>query len=120
MGPQKLVELHKAGQLSFEHVVTVNMDEYVGLLPTHEQSYHAFMWTNLFEHIDIRPENVHILDGMAEDLQAECDKVSCPQESAESCSSQSPQPTHQQRATCRHRNPHPYALAALPSVRGDD
>ncbi len=70
------MELHKSGQLSFEHVVTVNMDEYVGLSPTHEQSYHAFMWTNLFEHIDIRPENVHILDGMAEDLQAECDKVS--------------------------------------------
>jgi len=72
---QKLVELHKAGKLSFEHVVTVNMDEYVGLPPTHEQSYHAFMWKNLFEHIDIKPENVHILNGMADDLQAECDQV---------------------------------------------
>jgi hypothetical protein len=73
---QKLVELHRAGRLSFENVVTVNMDEYVGLEKGHEQSYHRFMWDNLFSHIDIRPENVHILDGMAEDLQAECDKVS--------------------------------------------
>lgn len=54
--------------------VTVNMDEYVGLKPEHPQSYHHFMWSNLFNHIDIRPENVHILNGMAEDLQAECDR----------------------------------------------
>ena len=52
------------------------MDEYVGLEPTHESSYHRFMWENLFSLVDIKPENVHILDGMAEDLQAECDKVS--------------------------------------------
>jgi glucosamine-6-phosphate deaminase len=50
------------------------MDEYVGLKPEHPQSYHHFMWSNLFNHIDIRPENVHILNGMADDLQAECDR----------------------------------------------
>ncbi|TYZ57662.1 hypothetical protein PybrP1_012515 [[Pythium] brassicae (nom. inval.)] len=53
----KLVEFHRAGTLSFEHVVTFNMDEYVGLPESHPESYHAFMWTNLFQHVDIRREN---------------------------------------------------------------
>ena len=79
---QRLVELHRAGELSFENVVTVNMDEYVGLEKSHEQSYHRFMWDNLFSHVDVKPENVHILDGMAEDLQSECDKVRVPQHGA--------------------------------------
>ncbi|KAG2220685.1 hypothetical protein INT45_012549 [Circinella minor] len=67
-----LVELYKKGELSFEHVVTFNMDEYVGLPRDHPESYHSFMWKNLFMHVDIKPENVHILDGNAEDLDAEC------------------------------------------------
>lgn len=49
------------------------MDEYVGLPRDHEESYHTFMWKHLFAHINIKPENVHILDGNAPDLQAECD-----------------------------------------------
>ncbi|KAI9489662.1 glucosamine-6-phosphate isomerase 1 [Zychaea mexicana] len=69
-----LVELHKAGDLSFEHVVTFNMDEYVGLARDHPESYHSFMWKNLFMHVDIKPENVHILDGNAEDLDEECNR----------------------------------------------
>lgn len=69
---QALVDAHKAGRVSFEHVVTFNMDEYIGLPQEHEQSYHTFMWTNFFSHIDIRPENVHILNGNAEDPVAEC------------------------------------------------
>ena len=48
------------------------MDEYVGLTEDHPQSYHYFMWTNFFSHIDIKKENVHILNGMAKDLDAEC------------------------------------------------
>jgi glucosamine-6-phosphate deaminase len=48
------------------------MDEYVGLAPDHLQSYHYFMWTNFFNHIDIRRENVHILNGLAPDLKKEC------------------------------------------------
>jgi len=68
-----LVAMHKRGELSFKNVVTFNMDEYVGLPKDHPESYHAFMWTNLFKHVDIRPENVHILDGMAKDLQKECE-----------------------------------------------
>ena len=67
-----LVELNKRGVLSFEHVVTFNMDEYVGLAEAHPESYHSFMWTNFFGHIDIKKENVHILNGNAADLLAEC------------------------------------------------
>jgi glucosamine-6-phosphate deaminase len=48
------------------------MDEYVGLEPTHDQSYHYFMWSNFFDHIDIPKENVNILNGLAEDLDQEC------------------------------------------------
>ena len=49
------------------------MDEYVGLPENHPESYHSFMRRNLFDHIDILPENIHILNGNAEDLEAECD-----------------------------------------------
>lgn len=48
------------------------MDEYCGIPRDHEQSYHTFMWSNFFSHIDIRPENVNILDGNAEDPEEEC------------------------------------------------
>lgn len=44
-----------------------------GLPRDHPESYHSFMWNHFFKHIDIRPENTHILDGNATDLQAECD-----------------------------------------------
>jgi len=71
---KRLVELYKSGQVTFEHVVTFNMDEYVGLPRDHPESYHSFMWKNLFMHVDIRPENVHILDGNAPDLDEECKK----------------------------------------------
>ncbi len=69
---RELVRLHKAGKVSFRDVVTFNMDEYVGLPEEHPQSYHSFMWHNLFDHVDILPENVNILDGNAADLDAEC------------------------------------------------
>lgn len=67
-----LVELNKQGKVSFRNVVTFNMDEYVGLPEEHPESYHSFMWNNFFNHIDIKKENVHILNGNAEDLEAEC------------------------------------------------
>jgi len=68
----KLVEYYKAGKVSFKYVKTFNMDEYVGLPRDHPESYHHFMFHNLFKHIDIDPANVHILDGNAPDLVAEC------------------------------------------------
>lgn len=70
---KELIKKHKAGELSFENVVTINMDEYVNLDVNHPESYHSFMWNNFFSHIDIKPENVHILDGNAPDLQKECE-----------------------------------------------
>ena len=69
---RKLIELNKAGKVSFQNVVTFNMDEYVGLPEEHPESYHSFMWNNFFSHIDIKPENVNILNGNAEDLEKEC------------------------------------------------
>ena len=67
-----LIKLYEAGKVSFRNVVTFNMDEYVGLPEEHPESYHSFMWTNFFSHIDIRKENVNILNGNAPDLAAEC------------------------------------------------
>jgi len=69
---KRLIQFVKDGILSFENVVTFNMDEYVGLEPSHPQSYHYFMWENFFKHVDIKEENVNILDGLAEDYEAEC------------------------------------------------
>ena len=69
---RELIRLHKGGEVSFRNVITFNMDEYVGLPEEHPESYHSFMWTNFFSHIDILPENVHILNGNAADLVAEC------------------------------------------------
>ncbi len=69
---RNLIKLNKEGKVSFRHVVTFNMDEYCGIPRDHEQSYHTFMWTNFFNQIDILPENVNILNGNAEDPEAEC------------------------------------------------
>lgn len=70
---KKLVELHKKGIVSFKHVITFNMDEYVNLPKEHPESYYSFMWDNFFHHIDIPVENVNILNGNAKDLDAECE-----------------------------------------------
>ena len=70
---RELIAMNKAGKVSFQNVVTFNMDEYVGLPEEHPESYHSFMWNNFFSHIDIKKENVHILNGNAPDLKAECE-----------------------------------------------
>lgn len=67
-----LIELNREGKVSFRNVVTFNMDEYVGLPESHPESYHSFMFNNFFNHIDIPKENIHILNGNASDLEAEC------------------------------------------------
>ncbi|QGM80125.1 glucosamine-6-phosphate deaminase [Otariodibacter oris] len=71
---QELIRLHKAGEVSFKHVVTFNMDEYLGLPKEHPESYHTFMHENLFNHIDIPAENINLLDGMTDDVDAECER----------------------------------------------
>lgn len=68
-----LIKLYETGVVSFENVITFNMDEYVGLPEEHAESYHSFMWNNFFNHIDIKKENVHILNGNADDLETECE-----------------------------------------------
>ena len=70
----ELVRMHREEGLDFSQIVTFNLDEYVGLSEDHEQSYHRFMWDNLFSHINIVKANVHIPDGNAENLHAACDE----------------------------------------------
>ncbi|KAF7972188.1 hypothetical protein HWV62_18776 [Athelia sp. TMB] len=67
-----LIKLVKDGKLSFKHVITFNMDEYVGLPKDHPESYHTFMFREFFSHVDIPPSQVNILDGTVEDLIGEC------------------------------------------------
>ncbi len=69
---KELIRYCAEGVVSFANVITFNMDEYVGIPKEHPESYHSFMWNNFFSHIDIRPENVNILNGNAPDLKAEC------------------------------------------------
>lgn len=59
-------------QLDWSRVTTFNLDEYVGLPPTHPQSYHCFMWDNFFSQINIDRKNVHIPDGTAADVPLFC------------------------------------------------
>ncbi len=69
---RELIRLNKEGRVSFKNVITFNMDEYVGLPKEHPESYYSFMWNNFFDFIDIKRENVHILNGNAPDLDEEC------------------------------------------------
>lgn len=71
---QELIKLYKAGEVSFKNVVTFNMDEYVGLPKEHPESYHTFMHENFFNHVDIQPQNINLLNGMADDVNAECER----------------------------------------------
>ena len=64
----------KAKKVSYKDVKTWNLDEYVGLPGTHDQSYRYFMNKNLFEKIDIKISNTHVLNGMAKDPVKECAK----------------------------------------------
>jgi glucosamine-6-phosphate deaminase len=68
----ELIRMHREEGLDFSRVVTFNLDEYVGLPPDHPQSYRAFMFENLFNHLNIEKENIHIPDGMAKDIPGFC------------------------------------------------
>ena len=70
---KKLIEMNKAGKVSFKNVVTFNMDEYVGLDHDHDQSYWYFMHDNFFNHIDLPAQNINMLNGMAKDPEKECE-----------------------------------------------
>lgn len=66
---RELVRLHREEGLDFSGVTTFNLDEYVGLVPTHPQSYRSFMEEHLFRHLNLRPQNTHVPDGRALDLE---------------------------------------------------
>lgn len=70
----ELRRLHRARGLSFAGVTTFNLDEYVGLAPTHPGSYHSYMREALFDHIDVDPGRTHLPRGDAPDTQAEADR----------------------------------------------
>ena len=67
----ELARMHREGIVDFSRITSFNLDEYVGLPITHPESYHAFMWRNLFSLIQMRREQVHLPDGNAADLHAE-------------------------------------------------
>ena len=69
---QELIRMHKEEGLSFREVRCFNLDEYVGLPAEHEQSYHYFMQESFFKHIDVKPENTLVPNGMAQDVPAHC------------------------------------------------
>ena len=71
---RELIRLHEESEISFKHVITFNMDEYCGLPEEHPESYHTFMHRELFNHVDIPAENINILNGNADDLEAECQR----------------------------------------------
>ena len=68
----ELIRMYKDGELSFEKVTSVNLDEYAGLSADHDQSYSYFMHKNLFNHINIKEENVNLPNGLAKDYKEEC------------------------------------------------
>lgn len=68
---ERLVAVHRTVGLDFSEVTTFNLDEYIGMGPDKPQSYHYFMQEHFFKHINIKSENVHIPNGMAQDVIAE-------------------------------------------------
>ena len=67
-----LVKAHREKGLDFSGVTTFNLDEYLGLPREHDQSYHWFMHDRLFNHLNIKPENVNLPEGLARDPEVAC------------------------------------------------
>ena len=71
---RELIRMHKEEGLDFSRVTSFNLDEYVGLAPTHDQSYRYFMQSNLFDHINIDQRNTYVPDGLTDDFDFACAK----------------------------------------------
>lgn len=69
---KNLIKMYEEGLIDFSKTTTFNLDEYYQLPINNDQSYHYFMDENLFNHININRENIHIPNGMADDIDAEC------------------------------------------------
>lgn len=70
---QELARMHREEGLDFSQVTSFNLDEYVGLPGSHEQSYHYFMRENLFKHVNIPVQNIHIPSGTTKNYRAFCE-----------------------------------------------
>lgn len=70
---RELIRLHREEDLSFQHVTTFNLDEYIGLEPDHPHSYHHYMRENVFRHLDVPEEGIHLPDGMTDDVPGFCE-----------------------------------------------
>jgi glucosamine-6-phosphate deaminase len=70
---QNLIKMFQNKEISFKEIKTYNLDEYCGLPKSHPESYYSFMYRNLFSHVDIKDENVHIPSSEGEDMQKNCD-----------------------------------------------
>ncbi|MBS4536894.1 glucosamine-6-phosphate deaminase [Clostridium sp. D2Q-11] len=68
---KELIKMYKEEIIDFKEVTTFNLDEYYGISGENEQSYKYYMDKNFFNHINIKPENTHIPNGMAEDIEEE-------------------------------------------------
>lgn len=71
---KELIRMHKEEGLDFSQVTTFNLDEYIGLPKEDPRSYYYFMHENLFNHINVKPENINIPDGMTNDVSNFCDE----------------------------------------------
>ncbi len=69
---KELIQKYQKGEIDFFHVVTFNLDEYYGLPAEHPQSYNYFMWNIFFNYINIKKENVHLLNGETDSIEQEC------------------------------------------------
>lgn len=69
---KRIIELYKNGEIDFSKVKSFNLDEYYGMDSENEESYHYYMMNNLFNYINIKSENINILDGKTEDVEKEC------------------------------------------------
>ncbi|WLR51667.1 glucosamine-6-phosphate deaminase [Bacillus tianshenii] len=69
---QSLVRLHQEGKADFSQTITYNLDEYCGLHKEHPSSFYTFMKQHLFDHVNLKRENIYIPDGEAEDVEEEC------------------------------------------------
>jgi len=69
---RELIKLYQQRKVSFENVVTFNMDEYIGLSPSDKQSYRYFMDDAFFSYVNLKPQNIHMLNGMTKDYEKEC------------------------------------------------
>lgn len=70
---QRMIKDHQENGTSYAEITTFNLDEYVGLDRDHPQSYYTFMHQNLFNHIDMKKENINIPSTQGDDMQANCD-----------------------------------------------